>query len=171
MIVKAINCEDLYIDDQFNSIDELKHLIKHKYGIAVESQCIVPNGRLYILGIFDNIHVALQEEAQQNPFAQFGCPDSVFNTLRDKGMNNEVIEKYILPHKQDTNPTNSISVPQVNIQKALQTALKLNSSQYFSIKDITKSIDDEVKKLIIENTKQYIQLIINSSETDTHKNA
>ncbi|KAH9410546.1 hypothetical protein HK407_12g16750 [Ordospora pajunii] len=168
MIVKAINCEDLYIDDHFGSIDDLKNLIKKKYGIATESQCIVPNRKSYILGIFDNIHVEVQDGiAQQNPFAHFGCPDTVFNTLRAKGMSNEDIKKHIFPHKEDINSGDNMPVCVTDIGKFLQTTLELNTSGHSNIKNITKSIDEEVKKLIIENTKQYIHLLISSSETGT----
>lgn len=156
MIVRAINYENLYIDSSFKDIGDLKTKIALKYGIPTDSQCIVFNGRFYVLGIFD-FPLETFSGTYRNPLGPFGCPDTVFNYLESSGMSIDEIRSYVFPHKEDSKEKSPTLSRIVDIKPV---AKKVIEGRYEEISKISEGLKEEEKAAIIEDPGEYIDLIL-----------
>ncbi|AFN83992.1 hypothetical protein EROM_110080 [Encephalitozoon romaleae SJ-2008] len=156
MIVRAINYEDLYIDSDFKDIGDLKTKIALKYGIPTDSQCIVFNGKFYVLGIFDS-PLETFSDTYGNPLGPFGCPDAVFNYLESNGMSIDKIRAHVFPHKEDPKEKSPTLSRIIGVKPAVK---KVIEGRYEDISKISEGLKEEEKAAVIENPGEYIDLIL-----------
>lgn len=157
MMVKGINCDNLYIDESFASIGDLKTRIHQKYGIPPYSQHIAFNGRFYVLGLFEDL-CSDNPTGSSNPFADLGCPDTLFNALHASGMSLETIRTHLLPHREDVEEKHEESILQVVDIPQVSNAIRM--SKHSDISKLSADLSDEQKLFILRNPARYVELVL-----------
>ncbi|ADM12510.1 uncharacterized protein Eint_110080 [Encephalitozoon intestinalis ATCC 50506] len=157
MIVKAVNHDDLYVDGQFQNLEDLKSKIYQRYGIPINSQHIIFNGKFYVLGIF-NAPLETSSDTYSNPLGYFGLPDSLFNNLASDGITPSEIRAFAFPHKEDLNDEESPSLSEVLDIKTV--AKRILEVQYNEIHGISESLNEEEKAAIVKNPGEYVELVL-----------
>lgn len=163
MIVKGINHESLYIDDCQGGEEGIKAAIFQKYGIPIDSQHIVFNGKHYVLGIFDPPLVPAAPNTCSNPLGAFGCSDTLFNALESSGMTIDQIRASVFPHKEEQKQEEAPDQPVIVNAEAMAT--RLSTSQYKELGEMSLSLAKDEKAAIMKGPSEYICLILRAMGT------
>lgn len=157
MMIKAVNHENLYIDEEFSTVEELKNMIHRKYGIPMHVQHIVFNGRFYVLGLFDRLESMESAVCRDNPFAEFGCPDGVFDALASSGVDMDTMKDLLFPHREDADEEKDMGLKAVD---ASSIAEGISSCEIEDVGDVSEGLSDEQKHPILRHTKDYINMML-----------
>lgn len=156
-MVRAINCDNLYIDESFSNIEELKVKIHIKYAIPVRIQHIIFNGRFYVLGIFE--HLSAEQPSDLNsPFSELGCPYNLYKSLEDSGMGVHEIRKHLFPHEDDADEEKSAGLSVMLDVPGI--ADEISSSSYGDVTQVYSKFSTELKIRILRSPEEYVDLIL-----------